>query len=258
MKAYLLRFIKYRGLLQQLVSRDLKTKYRRSILGYLWSVLNPLLMMIILTIVFSTIFKNDIPNFPVYFLSGQLIFNAFSEATNTAMVAVINNSALIKKVSMPKYILPMAKSLSAFVNFLLSLIAMAVVLCVTNTQLTKAVFWLPFPLLYLLLTSIGVGMFLSATAIRFRDIVHLYGVVMTALMYLTPVFYPIAILPDVARRMISFNPLFHILEMFRCTVLYGTVPTLKAHLICIGFSVITLVVGMTAFKKMQDQFILYV
>lgn len=257
MKAYLQKFIKYRSLLAQLVSKDIKTKYRRSVLGYLWSVLNPLMMMIILTIVFSTIFRNDIPNFPVYFLTGQLIFNAFSEATNTAMTSVISNSALIKKVYFPKYILPLSKSGAAFVNFVLSLIALVVVLAVTQTAITPAILLLPLPLLYLLLISSGVGLFLASLAVRFRDVVHLYGVVLTALMYLTPIFYPITILPTTARQIVSFNPIFHILEMFRCVVMYGSVPSLKANLVCIGFSIISLGIGMLAFKKNQDQFILY-
>lgn len=257
MSAYLKKFIQYRGLLSQLVSKDIKTKYRRSMLGYLWSVLNPLMMMMILTVVFSTVFRNDIPNFPVYFLTGQLIFNAFSEATNTAMSSVISNSALIKKVYFPKYILPVSKAGAAFVNFVLSLIALVVVLALTRAPISWAILLLPLPLLYLLLISTGVGLFLSALAVRFRDIVHLYGVVLTALMYLTPIFYPITILPDAARQIVSFNPIFHILEMFRCVVMYGTVPSLKANLVCMGFSIIALCVGMLTFKKNQDQFILY-
>ncbi|WP_312635392.1 ABC transporter permease [Oscillibacter sp.] len=257
MSAYLKKFFQYRDLLFQLVSKDIKTKYRRSMLGYLWSVLNPLMMMMILTVVFSTIFRNDIPNFPVYFLTGQLIFNAFSEATNTAMSSVISNSALIKKVYFPKYILPVSKSGSAFVNFVLSLMALVVVLALTKTRITWAILLLPLPLLYLLLISTGVGLFLSALAVRFRDVVHLYSVVLTALMYLTPIFYPITILPDAARQIVSFNPIFHILEMFRCMVMYGTVPSLKANLVCIGFSIIALCVGMLTFQKNQDSFILY-
>lgn len=257
MSAYLKKFVKYRGLLAQLVSKDIKTKYRRSMLGYLWSVLNPLMMMMILTVVFSTIFRNDIPNFPVYFLTGQLIFNAFSESTNTAMTSVISNSALIKKVYFPKYILPVSKSGAAFVNFVLSLIALVVVLAITKTQISWAIFLLPLPLMYLLMISTGIGLFLSALAVRFRDVVHLYSVVLTALMYLTPIFYPITILPPAARQIVSFNPIFHILEMFRCVVMYGTAPSLKSNLVCLGFSVIALCVGMVTFKKNQDQFILY-
>lgn len=258
MNAYFQKFYKYRGLLFQLICKDIKTKYRRSVLGYLWSVLNPLMMMMILTIVFSTIFKNDIPNFPVYFLTGQLIFNAFSEATNTAMTSVVSNSALIKKVYFPKYILPLSKSGSAFINFALSLIALVMVLVITRTKITGAIFLIPLPLLYLLLISSGIGLILSAIAVRFRDIVHLYGVLLTALMYLTPIFYPISILPDLARRIVSFNPVFHILEMFRCIVMYGTTPSLKTNLVCFGFAAIFLGLGMLFFKKNQDEFILYV
>ncbi|HEX3018056.1 MAG TPA: ABC transporter permease [Caproicibacter sp.] len=258
MKAYLQAFNKYRDLLWQLVVKDVKTKYRRSVLGYLWSVLNPLMMMVIMTIVFSTVFRNDIPNFPVYLLTGQLIFNAFSEATNQAMTSVISNSALIKKVYFPKYILPLSKVGVSFVNFVLSLIALVVVLAATRTRITFAILLVPLPLLYLLLISSGVGMFLAAMAVRFRDVVHLYGVVLTALMYLTPIFYPITILPSYARGILSFNPIFHILEMFRCVIMYGTVPSIKANLVCIGFSVISLVIGMLIFQKNQDEFILYV
>lgn len=251
-------FFKYKDLLSQLVVRDLKTRYRRSVLGYLWSVLNPLLMMMVLTFVFSTLFKNDIPNFPIYLLSGQLIYNYFSEATNMALHSILSGAALIKKVSIPKYILPFSRTLSAFVNLLFSLVAIIIVMLITRTPLTWNVLLFPFPLFYIFLVSTGIGLVLSAMAVYFRDIIHLYGVFLTILMYMTPIFYPISILPNFVRNIIRINPLFHIVEMFRMVVLYNTVPTVRNHLVCLGFGVITLFIGLCIFRKSQDQFILHI
>jgi ABC-2 type transport system permease protein len=247
----------YRDLLAELISRDLKTKYRRSVLGYVWSVLNPLLMMIIISIVFSHMFRFDIENFPVYLLTGQLIYGFFSEATSTSMSSIFGNVGLIRKVYMPKYIFPVSKTCSSFVNLLFSLVALVPVLIATRATITPVMLLLPIPLLYILMVSLGVGLILSVLAVYFRDIVHLYGVFLTALMYCTPIFYPISMLPDTAINMIRANPLYHIIKMFRKMVLYGEVPTLREHLTCLAFAVILLGIGLLIFKKKQDNFVMY-
>ena len=258
MKAYWQKFYKYRWRLLELVRRDLKTKYRRSFLGYLWSVLNPLLMMTVLTIVFSQIFKSDIPNFPIYLLSGQLVFNFFSEATNTALTSIINSASLIKKVAMPKYILPMSKVLSAFVNMVFSLAALVIVVIITQTPITWTMGLIVFPMFYTFLLALGFGLILSSMSVFFRDMVHLYGILLTVVMYFTPLFYPVTILPNVARTAIKLNPLYHVVTMFRGCVLYGTAPTVTEHAICLCFGALFILIGINTFMKRQDQFILYI
>lgn len=254
---YLKKFWKYRELLKELVSRDLKVKYRRSALGYIWSVLNPLLMMIVISIVFSHMFRFDIENYTIYLLTGQLIYNFYSEATNLSMTSILWSGGLIRKVYLPKYIFPISRTLSAFVNLLFSLAAIIIMLIVTQTKVTPVILLFPLPLFYLLLICIGIGLILSVVAVYFRDMLHLYGVFLTALMYLTPIFYPVSSLPDYAVRILHFNPLFHIVNMFRDIVLYGNIPTLRANMICLSMGIISIGIGLLIFKKKQDNFVMF-
>lgn len=249
---------KYRWLLELLIERDLKNKYRKSILGYLWSILNPLLMMIILTIVFSTIFRFQIPNYPVYLLSGQLIFTFFCEATNVGMVGVLNNGAMIKKVYLPKYIFPLSSVLSSFTTMIFSLVALVIVMIVTQTTFYLTLIMAPFVLFYVLLFSIGVGILLSALLVQFRDLTYLWGVLLTALNYLVPIFYPVDILPEWMQSLMVYNPMYDYIQMFREVILYGQWPTLEEHCICIGCSFVALFIGSWVFKRKQRDFILYI
>jgi len=254
---YLKTFWKYKELLKELVSRDLKVKYRRSALGYIWSVLNPLLMMIVISVVFSHMFRFDIENYTIYLLTGQLIYNFFSEATNLSMTSILWSGSLIRKVHLPKYIFPLSRTLSAFVNLLFSLAAIIIMLIITQTKITPVILLFPLPLFYLLLLCIGIGLILSVVAVYFRDMLHLYSVFLTALMYLTPIFYPVSSLPDYAVNILHFNPLFHIVNMFRDIVLYGNVPTLRANIICLSMGIISIVIGLLIFKKKQDDFVMF-
>ncbi|MGL4606011.1 MAG: ABC transporter permease [Eubacteriaceae bacterium] len=249
-------FVKYRHLLIELVSRDIKIKYRRSVLGLMWSVLNPLLMMLVITAVFSQIFKFEIENFPAYYLTGVLIFNFVSEATTSAMTSILSGAALIKKVYIPKYIFPLEKVLFAFVNALFSMIAVAIVFIIIQVPIKWTIILFPIPLIYTLIFSIGFGLILATINVFFRDVGHLYGVWITAWMYLTPIIYPIEILPDFVKRLLLLNPLYYFVECFREVLLYGTVPSLGLNLACIGFSVTFLILGVLIFKSNQDKFIL--
>lgn len=251
-------FWRYKWLLYELVLRDLKIKYRSSVLGYLWSLLNPLMMMTVLTIVFSTLFRFDIPNYPVYLLSGQLIYSFFSEATNMSMSSIINSASLIKKVYIPKYIFPVSRVLSSFVTLLLSLLAMVIVMVVTQVKFTWVILFFPIPLIYILVFSIGMGLLLSVLAVYFRDVIHLYSVLLSAWMYLTPIMYPINMVPDYVKRFIFWNPMYYFVEIFRQIVLYGEWPSLEMHLICLGFDLLALVTGLFVFYKNQKNFILHV
>ncbi len=249
---------KYMPLLQELVKRDLKLKYRRSVLGYLWSLLNPLLMMLIMTIVFSYMFRFDIPNYPLYLICGQTLFNFFNESTNMAMYSVIQNGLLIKKVYVPKYIFPISKVISSFVTMSFSLVAILIVMLVTRTafHLSMLLFWAP--LLMLLIFSCGVGMILSALAVQFRDVTHLYGVLTMAWMYLTPIFYPISAVPEGVSAFITANPLYMYITIFRDLVLFGTVPAAAEWLTGLAVALAMMAVGTLIFRKMQRSFILYI
>lgn len=250
--------IQYKPLLKELVSRDLKVKYRRSFLGYVWSLLNPLMMMTVMSIVFSYMFRFDIPNYPLYLICGQTLWNFFNESTNMAMQSIILNGALIRKVYIPKYIFPVSRVMSSFVTMSFSLTAIFVVMLVTRVQLTWNLLLLPIVLVLLLLFCMGVGMTLSALSVYFRDLIHLYSVLTMAWMYATPIFYPVTALPEKLMFFIQFNPMYHYITFFREIVLYGVFPAANLWLGCVGFSVLFFVVGMLTFRKMQRNFILYV
>ena len=251
-------FIKYYDLIIELVLRDIKIKYKRSILGFAWSILNPLLMMIVMSIVFSTIFKTDIKNFPMYLITGQVIFTFFSEATNMAMLSIIGNGGLIKKVYIPKYIFPLSKVMFSFTNMLFSLVAVVIVAIATKLPITPAILLFPLPLIYVFIFSLGVGLLLASYAVFFRDLLHLYGILLLIWTYLTPIFYPITILPENVKKVIMFNPMFVYIDNFREIILYGKVPSLSSNLLCICYSLIALLIGTLAFRKAKDKFIFYI
>lgn len=258
MDRYIKNFMKYRDLLSELVRRDIKIKYRRSFLGILWSLLNPLLMMLVLSIVFSYLFKSRVKNFAVYLLTGQIIFAFLSEATSVAMQSIIGNSSLIKKVYIPKYIFPMAKTLSSFVNLIFSLMAIVIMLIVTKTKISWVILLFPVPLFYVLLFAMGVGLILAAYAVFFRDIIHLYGVLLMVWNYLTPIIYPEEIVPHKYQFLIRMNPLYYLIKEFRDIVLYAKLPSLGLNLTCMAIAIGTLGLGMFLFYRKQDQFILYI
>jgi len=252
------RFRNYLPLLKELVKRDLKVKYRRSFLGYLWSLLNPLLMMCVLSFVFSNMFKSTIPNFPLYLICGQTLWGFFSEATNMAMFGIIHNGQLIKKVYVPQTIFPLSRVVTSFVNMSFSLIAIVIVMIFTRAAFywTDLLFWVP--LLFLFVFCCGLGMALSAFSVFFRDITHLYGVLTLAWMYATPIFYDPSVLPENVSNVLAWNPMYYYIEFFRELILYGSIPTWNIWAICIGCSLGVLGLGLVVFRKLQKRFILYI
>ena len=222
--------LRYIWLLEELVKRDLKIKYRRSILGYLWSILNPLLMMIVLTIVFSNLFKFDIPNYPLYLLTGQLLFSFFSDATLQSMNSIVTGASLIKKVYLPKYIFPVSRILSSFVTMIFSLLALVIVMIVTDSSFYITLFMLPLALLYIFIFSFGAGLILSVLVVYFRDVEYLYNVFLTVFMYMSPIIYPITIVPDWIKNIILLNPMTSYVDFFRDCVMYGQWPPFQLHL----------------------------
>lgn len=253
---YIQNFKKFRPLLNELIARDIKIKYRKSVLGVLWTLLNPLFMMIVLSVVFSNLFKFDVENFPVYLLSGQLIFNFFSESTTNAMSAILANGSLIKKIYVPKYLFVLSRVFSSTINLLASFTAMVCVMLAMRVDLHYTVLLVPIPLLFIVMFSLGVGLLLSALTVKFRDIMHLYSVFVTALMYLTPVIYPMSILPAWLKPIVTLNPITNILEMFRAVMLYNAFPSIKSMLIAVVECIIVLAIGLYVFYKKQDEFIL--
>lgn len=195
MSVYIQNFVKFKPFLKELVSRDVKVKYRRSILGVLWTLLNPLLMMTVLSIVFSNLFKFDIENFPLYLLCGQVIFNFFNDATTNAMSAIIGSASLIKKVYVPKYVFVMSRVCSSLINLMSSCAALFLIMIGMRAELHWTMLLSVVPLFLLVVLALGIGLILATIAVKYRDVLHLYSVLMAVLMYLTPVIYPMSILP---------------------------------------------------------------
>lgn len=245
-------------IVSSLVSKDFKLKYRRSVLGVAWSVLNPLLMMIVLSIVFSFIFRGTSGPFPVYLILGLTLFTFMSDATTGAMSSIVDSAPLIKKIRIKKMLFPFEKAVFALVNFAVSLIAVVIVLVFFQVAPTANILLLPLLLLYLFMFSLGLGLLLSTLAVFFRDIMHLWGVIITAWTYLTPIFYSLDILPDWVAGFIQYNPMYHYVTYFRDIAMYGITPSVFENLICLGCGVVALVIGLVVFRRQQKKFILYV
>jgi len=240
-----------------MIKRDFMTRYRKSVFGVLWSLLNPLLNMLVLTMVFQYLFRFQVENFPVYFLGGQMIFAFFSESTSLAMNSVINNEAIIKKIYVPKYVYPLSTVISSMVNLCFSFIAFLFVFIITGAQFQWTMLLIPIPIIYLFVFSLGIAMLMSSLTVFFRDLKHLYTVLLTLWMFLTPIMYPVDIVPDVYMPFYGLNPLFHFVTYFRNLALWGTVPDLWANMVCIGFSLASLCVGTYVFMVRQNRYILY-
>ena len=248
---------RYEFLIRQLVNRDFRIKYKRSILGVFWSFLNPLLTMLVQYAVFSNIFKFDIKYFPVYLLCGIIIFNYFTEASGMALTSIIGNATLITKVYVPKYIYPLTRILSSLINLVISLIPLLVVVILTGLPLTKAVLLLPFVLVCLAIFCLGMGMLLSSAMVFFRDTQFLWGVFSMIWMYLTPTFYPPSILPDNVVWLLDINPMYYYITFMRSCLIDGISPEPIMYVQCALFSIVMLAIGAAVFKKSQDKFILY-
>lgn len=257
MKQYINNFLKYRFLLWELVKKDIKLKYRKSYLGILWTLIEPLLTMIVLTIVFGTLFGNTDKQFPVYVLTGRLMYSFFSTSTKAAMKSIRSNSSMIKKVYVPKYIYPLSSTLSSYVTFLISLIVLVGVSIVLRVKPTKYTLLAVVPLLLVLIMSYGVGMLLATMAVFFRDLEYLWNVALMMIMYTCAIFYPTDRLVHTGFSWIlEINPLYSVIVNFRNCVIYGRPLDERALLLSTGFSFAILAIGLIAFYKKQDKFIL--
>lgn len=252
------RFRDYIPLIMELVKRDLKLKYRRSFLGYLWSLLNPLLMMVVMTLIFSNLFQSNVLYYPLYLISGQILFSTFSESTTASMTSIIDNASLIKKVYIPKYIFPIAKIVSSFVTMAFSLVAIFIVMIVLRVRLTWRIALILIPIILLFIFCCGVGMILASLTVFFRDMAHLYGVLVLVWMYATPIFYTVDILTPEMRSLIGFNPMYHYIFMFRQFVIYGQPIEINNLIAALISSFASLILGILIFNKAQNKFLFYI
>lgn len=249
---------RYRELLRNLVARDIKVRYKRSFLGFVWVMLNPLLMMLVMNIIFSELFKVSTKNYTAYLLSGIILWNFFSQSTSTAVISMVQNSNLIKKIYMPKAIFPLAIVLSATINFAFSLVPLSIIFFITGTEVSSHIIYL-LPLIFILvgLFSYGIALVLSTLTVFFHDTIYIYDVLLLAWMYATPIFYPDHIIPRNFAVILQLNPLYHFVTIFR-GALYMDVPSIAGSVFYgFLFSIASLVAGWLLYNRFKDRIVYY-
>jgi ABC-2 type transport system permease protein len=250
--------LRYRDLLWYLVIRDLKVRYRRSVIGFTWTMLQPLLTMIVLQVVFSSVFRFEVRNYPVYALSGILFWNFFSQSVVSSMNSLRTNAGLLRKLPIPKAVFPVAAVASGVVNLLLALLTLLGLLIVTGHPLRPSLLFLPVAILLAALFTLGAGLLLSPLAAFFSDVVEMVTVAMTLMLYLTPIFYPMAIVPERFRWVVRYNPIRSVLEVFRDPIHYGKIPPLSHLGVTLAITLLALAVGVYAFRKSSHRIAFYV
>ena len=240
---------KYQFLFEELVKRDFKTKYKRTVLGMGWSILSPLMQLLVMSVVFKQFFGRTQPNYTTYLFCGNLVFNYFKESTSTGMYSLMSNSGIISKVNVPKYMFLLSKNVSSLLNFALTLCVFFIFVLIDGLPIT--------PQFIMLLFNIGVGLVLSALFVFFRDINYLYDVFTLMLMYCSAIFYTIDSFPPVLQNLFLLNPVYCYIKYFRIIVLEGNIPSVQYHLLCAVYAVIMAVIGGWVYKKYNHKFLYY-
>jgi ABC-type polysaccharide/polyol phosphate export permease len=244
---------KYRNLLFQMVRRDVVTRYKRSILGIAWTMLNPLMTTLILAIVFSQVFGAT-EEYAVYVLSGLMPWTFFSQTSSASIVGLLWGGSLIHRIFMPRTVFAVSAIGTGLVNFLLSLVPLFVLILITGVHLTWSVFLTPIAILFLAMFSLGVGLFLSSVAIRFADIADMYQIILTAWFYLSPIIYKEEYLPEQFTWIVKLNPMYYLINFFRAFVYDGRFPSIEEYLITGGIASISLLFGWIFFSRRADEF----
>lgn len=246
---------KFRDLILLMTKKELKIKYKNSILGILWSMLNPLLMLVIYTIAFKYILKVEVENFSLYMFCGLLLWIFFQNSVTQSMASIINNRHLLTKVYFPRLILPLVVVNSNFINLVLNSIILFMAIIFFNVSITWSYLLIPFLVILLYLFVLGFSLILTTLNTRFQDTAHLVEVIFSALFYLTPIIYPLSIVPEHLKLYIMLNPFTSIVECFRSIIIEGKAPDTALFITFIVFSTIILVVGISVFKKYEKYFI---
>ncbi|HEY3473922.1 MAG TPA: ABC transporter permease [Anaerolineales bacterium] len=250
----LLDIIRYRDLIYQLIRRDIVARYKRSVLGILWTMLQPLGIMIVLTLVFSSLFGGA-RGYPSYLLSGLIAWTFFAQTTTASIHQSVWGGALMRRINVPYTVFSVSSVGTGVVNLTLSLIPLFLILLVTDKPITWAVLFLPIPILFLTAFALGVGLMLSSLAVRFPDISEMYQIIVQAWMYLTPILYPVTIIPESYRNwLLHLNPMYYLITMFRVPIYEGSLPSVEIVLMGAAISLLTLVIGWVYFSYQADKF----
>ncbi len=252
------KLYQHSDLIWYLVMRDLRVRYRRSTLGLFWTMLQPLMMMLVMYVVFSHVFRFDVYRYPVYVLAGILFWNFFQQSVVASMNSLRANAGILQKLPVPKAVFPVATVLSGVVNLCLALVPLLAILLATGQRLEPALLFLPVAIILAAMFTLGAGLLLSPLAVFFSDVVELVGVLLMLLMYLTPIFYPMSIVPERFRWLVRFNPVRSVLEVFRDPIYYGKIPPLPHVTVTLVIALLALLIGAYAFRKSSDRIPFYV
>ena len=245
-------------LFQELVHRDFTKKYKRTVLGIAWSVLSPLLSLLVMNLIFGTLLGSEIEHYTIYLFSGQLIFSFFSDSTTEGMTSLLNNADIFTKVNVPKYLFLFSKNVSSLINFGITLAVYFLFVLANGVPITWKFLLLAYPILCLVIFNLGVGLILSALYVFFRDIQYLYSIFTMLLMYMSAIFYSIDTFPQIGTNLFLLNPIYVYIRYFRKIVLEQTIPTIWFHLIAIGYALIVFAIGSWIYKKKNHSFLYYV
>ena len=248
---------RYRELIWALALKELKIRYKRSFLGFLWALLSPLLQMIVLAVVFSTVMLIKIPHYAVFLVSVLLPWTFFAQSLSYAADSIVGNADLIKKVRVPKLVFPVAALTSNIINFLLSMISLVFIVLVLGHPFYVTWLYLPVPFLALIMLTLGATFFFAALNVYYRDVSHILQIVLQIWFYVTPIIYPAEIFGS-HQWLLKLNPLIYALNGFRMGVYAGSLPTAQSIIASFVCGLIALVVGYVIFRKNQDQFVYYV
>ncbi len=249
-------FDQNRFLFKQLVKRDFKQKYKRTILGMFWSVLNPLLTLLVMRIVFLRMFGKTMPHYTIYLFAGNIIMSYFKDATATGMQSLMNNSQVISKINIPKYLFLFSRNVSSFMNFMLTVGVFLLFCLIDKITFTWKFFMLVFPIISIAVLDLGVGMILSCLYVFFRDMDYLYGIFLTLLTYLSGIFYDVDQFGSYARLFLA-NPIYVIINYVRLICIDGIIPSLRYHILMFSVPVVFLLIGCHMYKKYNHAFIYY-
>lgn len=251
------KIISLRFLFEELVKRDFKQKYKRTVLGMVWSILSPLLSLLVMRIVFTGFFGRNTPFYTTYLFAGNLVMAYFKESTNSGMVSLMSNAGIITKLNVPKYIFLLTRNVSALINFGITLIVFFLFVAIDGITFKVEFLVLFYPILCLIVFNIGTGLILSALFVFFRDVKYLYDVFLTLLTYLSAIFYTVDIYPPMVQRLFLLNPVYVYIKYFRTVVIDGAIPSVQYHLLCAFYAGVLLIIGALVYKKYNTKFLYY-
>lgn len=248
----------YRFLFEELVKRDFTKKYKRTVLGMLWSVLGPLMNLGVMALVFTKFFGRDTPHYVIYLFCGNLVYSYFREATSTGMTSLKDNASIFSKVNMPKYMFLLSKNVSTLINFGLNIIVLLVFVLLDGLTITWKYIFLLYPIGCLVVFNLGVGLILSALYLMFRDIKYLYDVFTLMLMYLSAIFYNISVYSQQVQYLFYLNPVYVYIRYFRKIIIEDTIPRPSFHLLAAAYALVAIVIGAFIYKKKNYKFLYYI